>query len=105
DVVSPSQQGACVLASDFGVSDLPFLAALARSPRPADRELWLRVATDYLLSGPFPTSERSAEFAAELAERLSDADDAARTAAALKLAPCAEAAEVVAALETMGGQA
>lgn len=93
------------MASDFGVAELPFLAALARSPRPADRELWLRVATDYLLSGPSPTSEGGAQFAAEFAERLSDADDAARTAAALKLAPCPAAAEAVAALESLGGQA
>ena len=93
------------MASDFPAADLPFLATLARSPRPADRGLWLRVATDYFLTGPFQTRPHGAGFAAELAERLRDADDATRLAVARKLAPCAEAAEVLSALESLGGQA
>jgi hypothetical protein len=93
------------LASDLGDADLPFLATLARSPRPADRGLWLRVATDYLLAGPFPTRAHGARFAAQLAERLADADDATRLEVARKLAPCAEAAEVLGTLESLGGPA
>ncbi len=93
------------MASDLPAPDLPFLATLARSPRPADRALWLRVATDYFLTGPFPTRAHGAGFAAELAERLRDADDATRSAVARKLAPCAEAVEVLSALESLGGQA
>ncbi len=93
------------MASDLSPADLPFLATLARSPRPADRRLWLRVATDYFLTRPFPTRARGAEFAAALSEDLRDADDATRCALALKLAPCAEAADVLATLESLGGEA
>lgn len=93
------------MASDLPAADLPFLAALARSPRPADRGLWLRVATDFFLAGPFPKRAHGAAFAAELAERLGDADDATRLAVARKLALCAEAAEVLATLESLGGEA
>jgi len=57
------------LASDLPAADLPFLAELARSPRSADRGLWLRVATDFFLAGPFAKRAHSAAFAAELAER------------------------------------
>jgi hypothetical protein len=93
------------LASDLSPTDLPFLATLARSPRPADRRLWLRVATDYFLTAPFSTPEHRAEFVAKLSEGLRDADDATRSAIARKLAPCAEAAEVLATLESLGGEA
>ena len=93
------------MASDLPAADLPILAMLARSPRPADRGLWLRVATDSFLAGPSPRRAHGAGFAAELAERLSDADDATRLAIARKLAPCAEAAEALATLESLGGQA
>ena len=97
--------GAPFLASDVSPTDLPFLATLARSPRPADRRLWLRVATDYFLTAPFATPAHAAEFAAKLSEALRDADDATRSAVARKLAPCAEAADVVATLEFLGGEA
>ncbi len=97
--------GAPFLASDVSPTDLPFLATLARSPRPADRRLWLRVATDYFLTAPFATPAHAAEFAAKLSEALRDADDATRSAVARKLAPCAEAADVVATLESLGGEA
>ena len=70
--------GARLLASDLSPTDLPFLATLARSPRPADRRLWLRVATDYFLTAPFATPAHAAEFAAKLSEALRDADDATR---------------------------
>ncbi|MGD1038049.1 MAG: DUF2336 domain-containing protein [Roseiarcus sp.] len=93
------------MASDLSPADLPFLATLARSPRPADRRLWLRVATDYFLTSPFQTLAHGAEFAAALSEGLRDADDATRCALARKLAPCAEAADVLATLESLGGEA
>jgi uncharacterized protein (DUF2336 family) len=93
------------LASELSPTDLPFLAALARSPRPADRLLWLRVATDYFLTRPFQTRAGAAEFAAVLSEAVRDADDATRCAIARKLAPCAEAADVLASLESRGGEA
>lgn len=93
------------MASDQSPAGLPFLATLARSPRAADRLLWLRVATDYLLTRPFPSSAHASEFTAALSEGLKDADEATRCAVARKLAFCAEAAEVLAAIETLGGEA
>ena len=93
------------MASDLSPTDLPFLAALARSSLPADRLLWLRVATDYFLTRPFPTLAHGAEFAAALSEGLRRADDATRCAVARKLAPCAEAADVLATIESLGGEA
>jgi len=93
------------LASDLSPADLPFLAALARSPLAADRLLWLRVATDYFLTRPFETLAHGAEFAAALSDGLRRADDATRCAVARKLAPCAEAADVLATIESLGGEA
>lgn len=93
------------MASDLSPADLPFLAALARSPLPADRLLWLRVATDYFLTRPFPSPAHGAEFAAALSEGLRRADDATRCAVARKLAPCAEASDVLATIESLGGEA
>ena len=93
------------MASDPSPADLPFLAALARSPLPADRLLWLRVATDYFLTRPFQTLAHGAEFAAALSEALRRADDATRCAVVRKLAPCAEAADVLATIEFLGGEA
>jgi uncharacterized protein (DUF2336 family) len=93
------------LASDLSPADLPFLATLARSPLAADRLLWLRVATDYFLTRPFETLAHGAEFAAALSDGLRRADDATRCAVARKLAPCAEAADVLATIESLGGEA
>ncbi len=93
------------MASDLFPADLPFLATLARSPRPADQLLWLRVATDYFLTRPFPTLAGGAEFAAALSEGLRRADDATRCAVARKLARCPEAAEPLATIESLGGEA
>ncbi len=94
-----------MLASEPSPSDLPFLAALARSPRPADRLLWLRVATDYFLMRPSRAPTGGGAFAAALRAAVGDADDATRCAVARKLAPCAEAADVLASLESFGGEA
>ncbi len=93
------------MASDLCPADLPFLATLAHSPRAADRLLWLRVATDYFLAGPFQPRAHDAEFTAALSQGLQDADDATRHAVARKLAPCAEAVDVLAAIESLGGEA
>jgi hypothetical protein len=93
------------LASDLSPADLPFLASLARSPRAADRLLWLRVASDYLLARPSAAPASRGEIAAALCEGLRRADDAARRAVARKLARCAEAAEVLATIESLGGEA
>ena len=93
------------MASDLSPADLPFLAALARSPLPADRLLWLRVATDYFLTRPFQTLAHDAQFAAALSDGLRRADDATRCAVARKLASCAEAADVLATIESLGGEA
>ena len=93
------------MASDLSPADLPFLEGLAHSPHAADRLLWLRVATDYVLAPPAETPSRRAEFAAALNESLRDADEATRCAVARKLAPCAEAADVLAGLVALGGEA
>src|SRR5271154_1664439 len=99
------QLGARLLASDLSPTDLPFLTGLAHSPRPVDRLLWLRVASDFFLAPPVETSGRRAEFAAALCEGLKGADEATRCALARKLASSAEAADVLAALEALGGEA
>ena len=93
------------MASDLSPADLPFLDGLARSSQVADQLLWLRVATDYFLSPAAETPGRRAEFAATLAERLRDADEATRGAVARKLAPCADAVDVLVALIALGGEA
>ena len=93
------------MASDLSAADLPFLATLARSPRPADRAAVVARRDRLLPRRPVPTRAHGARFAAALAERLGDADDATRLAVARKLAPCAEAADVLATLESLGGEA
>lgn len=93
------------MASDLSPADLPFLEGLAHSPRSVDRLLWLRVATDYILAPAAETHGRRGEFAAALCEGLKDVDDAARCAVARKLAPSPEAADVLAAIESLGGEA
>ncbi|HEY1941142.1 MAG TPA: DUF2336 domain-containing protein [Roseiarcus sp.] len=93
------------MASDLAPADLPFLDGLAHSARSADRMLWLRVATDYFLAPAPHLHGRRAEFAAALSASLRNADDATRSAVARKLAPCAEAGEVLATLVSLGGEA
>jgi uncharacterized protein (DUF2336 family) len=93
------------LASDLSPASLPFLATLARSPRPADRLLWLRVATDCFLAGPLSAQARDGAFAATLAERLGESDEATRCAIARKLASCVDAADALATIESLGGEA
>ena len=93
------------VASDVSLADLSFLATLARSARPADRQLWLRVAVDYLLARPLAPPARGGDLAATLAEALRDVDDATRCEVARKLADCPAAADVLAAIESLGGKA
>lgn len=93
------------MASDLSPADLPFLETLAHSPRSADRLLWLRVATDYFLTPQAEAHGRRPEFVAELCDGLKDADEATRCAVARKLGACAEAADILAALESLGGEA
>ncbi len=93
------------MAADLTPADLPFLAALAHSPRPADRRLWLRVATDYLLTGRAPAHARAAEFSAALSAGVKEADETTRNAIAHALARCADAADVLTAIESLGGEA
>jgi len=93
------------LASDLSPADLPFLDGLAHSPRATDRLLWLRVATDYILSPCSGGDGRRAEFVASICEGLRKADDATRYAVARKLAPCAEAGDVLSVLDSLGGEA
>ncbi|MBV8664816.1 MAG: hypothetical protein JO107_17165 [Hyphomicrobiales bacterium] len=91
------------MASDLSPAALPFLDGLAHSARLTDRLLWLRVATDYFLANPL--HGRRAEFAAALSESLRNVDEATRYAVARKLAPCAEAGEVLTTLVSLGGEA
>jgi hypothetical protein len=94
------------LASQVPAGPLPFLGALARSPRAEDRLLWLRVAVDYFLSGAAPDSALNAEFEANFSACLAGADDENRLAVAKKLVARGNApAYLLAAIETLGGDA
>ena len=93
------------VTSDVSLANLPFLAKLAESPRAADRQLWLRVAADYVLARPLAPSGRPPEFAAAFDAALSKTDDATRAALALKLADCLAAADILATIESLGGEA
>jgi len=90
--------------SDHSPIGLPFLDALAASPRPADRQLWLRVAADCLAVLPVGAPRRQAVLAAATTA-LGEADSATRTAFARRLAPYPTAADALAAVEAMGGEA
>jgi hypothetical protein len=92
------------VVSDFSPIGLPFLDALAASPRPADRQLWLRVAADCLLALPAGAPRRQAVLAAAIAA-LGEVDEATRSAFARRLAPYSAAADALAAVEAMGGEA
>ena len=92
------------MVSDHSPIGLPFLDALAVSPRPADRQLWLRVAADCLAALPAGASRRQAVLAAAIAA-LGEADQATRSAFARRLAPYATAGDALAAVEAMGGEA
>lgn len=74
------------MATEVISSRLPFLGSLARSPRPEDRFLWLRVATDYYLRSEKSDAAVSAEFAAHFAACLAFSDDEGRLVVAKKLA-------------------
>ena len=93
------------MASDLSPADLPFLEGLAHSSHAADRLLWLRVATDYVLAPPAEAPSRRAEFTAALNQSLRDADEATRCAVARKLASSVEAADILAGLVALGGEA
>jgi hypothetical protein len=90
--------------SDHSPIGLPFLDALAMSPRPADRHLWLRVAADCLVAMPAGAPRRQAVLAAAAAA-LGEADEATRSAFARRLAPYPLAADALAAVEALGGEA
>jgi hypothetical protein len=92
------------VVSDHSPIGLPFLDALAASPRPADRQLWLRVAADCLAALPAGASRRQAVLAAATTA-LGEADEATRSAFARRLAPYPSAADALAAVEAMGGEA
>jgi hypothetical protein len=92
------------VVSDHSPIGLPFLDALAASSRPADRQLWLRVAADCLLALPAGAPRRQAVLAAAIAA-LGEVDDATRSAFARRLAPYPAAADALAAVEAMGGEA
>ncbi len=92
------------MVSELSPIGLPFLDALAASPRPADRHLWLRVAADCLVAMPAGAPRRQAVFAAAAAA-LGEADAATRSAFARRLAPYPAAADALAAVEALGGEA
>jgi len=92
------------VVSDLSPIGLPFLDALAASPRPADRDLWLRVAADCLVAMPAAAPRRQAVLAAAAAA-LGAADEATRSAFARRLAPYPVAADALAAVEALGGEA
>jgi len=92
------------VVSDLSPIGLPFLDALAMSPRPADRQLWLRVAADCLVAMPAGAPRRQAVLATTAAA-LRIADEATRSAFARRLAPYPAAADAVAVVEALGGEA
>jgi hypothetical protein len=92
------------VASDLSPVELPFLAALAVSARPVDRQVWLRVAADYLALASAQTPARDALVAAAI-QALKAADEATRSAFARRLAPHPGAADALAALASLGGEA
>jgi hypothetical protein len=94
------------MASEAFPAQLPFLGFLAYSPRAQDRQLWLRMAADYILSGKAPDVVESAEFALKFSECLDTSDDEARLAVAKKLATRGAApAHLLEAIEASGGEA
>ena len=92
------------MVSDLSPIGLPFLDALAASPRPADRQLWLRVAADCLVGMPADAPRRRA-ILAMTAAALRQADQATRSAFARRLTPYPAAADAVAVVEALGGEA
>ena len=92
------------MVSDLSPIGLPFLDALAASPSPADRRLWLRVAADCLVALPAGAPRRQAVLAAAIAA-LGEVDEATRSAFARRLAPYSAAADALVAVEAMGGEA
>jgi hypothetical protein len=92
------------VVSDLSPIGLPFLDALAASPHPADRHLWLRVAADCLVAMPVGAPRRQAVLAATTAA-LGEADEATRSAFARRLASCPAAADALAVVEGLGGEA
>jgi hypothetical protein len=102
--VSPPQKETRRVVSDLSPIGLPFLDALAASPRPADRQLWLRVAADCLVGMPADAPRRRAVLAVTAAA-LREADEATRSAFARRLTPYPAAADAVAIVEALGGEA
>jgi hypothetical protein len=92
------------VVSDLSPIGLPFLDALAASPRPADRHLWLRVAADCLVAMPAGAPRRQAVLAAATVA-LGEADEATRSVFARRLAPYPAAADALAVVEGLGGEA
>jgi len=92
------------VVSDLSPIGLPFLDALAASPHPADRQLWLRVAADCLIALPADAPRRQAVLAAAVAA-LGEVDDATRSAFARRLTLYPAARDALAAVEAMGGEA
>ena len=98
--------GVSLLTSQVPVGPLPFLGSLARSPRVEDRLLWLRVAVDYFLVDATPDAALTAEFEANFAYCLAEADDENRLTVAEKLLSRGHAPPyLLAAIEALGGDA
>ena len=66
-------------------SPLPFLGSLARSSRPEDRALWLRVASDYFLRADAGDAAVSEDFAENFEVCWAGSDEADRLALAHRL--------------------
>jgi hypothetical protein len=102
--VSPPQKGTRSVISDPSPIGLPFLDTLAASASPADRHLWLRIAADCLIALPAGAPRRQAALAAAQSA-LTEADEATRSAFARRLAPYPAAADALAAVAALGGEA
>ncbi len=85
---------------------LPFMGALARSGRREDRQLWLRVAVDYVLRADRPENDLDNEFADNFARCLGDVDDDARLVIGQRLLASGRAPDrLLASISGQGGEA
>lgn len=78
------------MPSERPTNRLPFLDALARSQRPEDRLVWLRIATDCLVEASPDTATSRDPFVTTYSRFLQSVDECARLAIARKLAPRAD---------------
>ena len=94
------------MASGQPTNRLPFLESLARSSRPEDQLVWLRIATDCLVEANPDVATNSDCFVQTFSKCLQSADEDARFAVARRLVPRADVpASILGALAKHGDDA